>query len=266
MPNYRCNGHIPDPQNKIYIPFNKSQISATATPSTFSDVDLRPFSPPQYRHDQGQTESCVGNSVTKALELRFAETHGIENYTPLSRLSLYYGARDEMDPKTTHIDNGTNISLAMDVLRRFGVCREETWPFLPEKINIPSPIMADRESFLNKINGHFKIDSTGDQRIHDIILNLQNKNPVVCGVKCGDEMFNYNSTSSPISSATNIKGGHAICLMGYIGGKIMFENSWGLNFGQNGFGFFEPSFIANNSLTSDCWVMQTNFDLFWENK
>lgn len=264
--NYKCNGYKPDPINKIYIPFDRSKISGGSANSS-DDVDLRPFSPPT-RHDQGQTESCVGNGTIRALEIRRIEKFGINNHIALSVMDLYFGARDEMDPKQSTLDNGTNISLAMDVLRRFGVCRDITWPWDPNKINIPSPIIATREAFLNKINGHFKIDSTGNQLIDDIILNLKNKNPVVFGMNVGQEFQSYNINSDPLSKLTNSQGGHCTVLVGYVGGLFIGENSWGgktdisLGWGFDGFYFIDPNFLV--SVGSDFWVMQNDFDIFWQ--
>ena len=221
MTNYKCNGHIPDPKDKIYIPFDKSKIIGVSNNSS-QDVDLRPFSPSKFRHDQGQTESCVANSTTQAIFLKYVEKFGINNAFQFSRLDLYFGSRSEMTPPQNHIDAGTNICLAMDVLRRFGVCKEETWEFNPANINIASPILATREAFANKISGHFKIDSVGDQRINDIILNLQNKNPVVFGTIIGSNWFNYNFNGPAIGKPTDKQGGHAMCCLPNT--KIITEN------------------------------------------
>lgn len=260
MTNYKLNGYIPDPANKVYIPFDKSKIS---TPS-INDVDLRPFSPP-LRHDQGQTSSCVGNGTARALEIKRNEKFGVENHIPLSRMDIYFSARDLMDPKQSNVDEGTNICLAMDALRIYGICREETWPWDPNKINQQPSLLSTREDFLNKISGHFKIDSTGNDRIDAIILNLKNKNPVVFGMQVGEEFETYTSNSEPISKCTNSKGGHCTTLVGFINGLFIGENSWANNWGQNGFYFIDPLLIGSN-IASDFWVMQTDYDIYWENK
>jgi len=259
MKNYICSGCIPDPKDKVYIPFDKSQLCGITQNS--DNIDLREYS--FDRHDQGSTNTCVANATTKALEIKRAEKFGVENHIPLSRLDLYYGARDLMNPKRTNVDDGTNISLAMDVLRRFGVCREKIWPFDPNKISTPTSILGTREAALNKISGHFKIDSSGNKRIDDIILNLKAKNPVVFGMKVGEEFRNYTASSEPISKSTNIIGGHAMVLVGYLNGLFIGENSWG-TWGQNGFYFITPELIGSD-IAYDFWVMATNFDIYWEN-
>lgn len=262
--NYKCNGYKRDPKDKIYIPFERDKISGVSDPSTINNsdnIDLRQFS--YSRRDQGQTESCVAHGLLKNLEIKTAEKFGLDKYIALSRLALYWGCRDEMSPKQTHLDNGTNISLGLDVLKRFGICREKTWDFNIENINVSPSILSIRESYLNKISNSFKIDSNGNQRIDDIILNLKNNNPVTFGTTVGDEWFNYTITSDPISKCTNPKGGHCMCIVGYINGLFVIENSWAL-WGNQGFAFVDPVVIGNADWTNDCWVIACEYDSFWE--
>ncbi len=252
-------GHIPDPINKPYIPFERSKISSIQA-SDSNDVDLRPFS--LSRHNQLNTSSCVAQSSTKALLIKNAEKYGVENTIPLSALDLYWNCRNIMQPQQTQIDEGTNICLAMDALRIYGICRESEWPFNPTKVNVSPSVMTVREEFLNKIDEHYKIDSTGNQLIDDIVLNLQNKNPVVFGMNVGDEFEGYNSSSPPLSKCTNIKGSHATTIIGWIGGKLVCENSWGFYWGHDGFYFIEPELIS--SIGSDFWVIKNSLDIYWE--
>src|SRR6266478_5499568 len=71
MPAYKLGGHLPDPKDddslRGYWDFDaqlKPHLAAAAAPG---NIDLRPSSSP--RHNQGQTGSCVAQSVTKALEI-----------------------------------------------------------------------------------------------------------------------------------------------------------------------------------------------------
>ncbi len=268
MTNYKCGGHIPDPKDKVYIPFDKSKIIGVS--NSLGDVDLRPYS--KNRHDQGQTESCVANSTTKALMIKNAIKSGVENTVDLSRLDLYFSARDLMDPKQGGVDQGTNICLAMDALRLYGVSREVTWPFVESKVNLVPSTLSTREGYLNKIDNHYKILSTGNNLIDDIVLNLQNKNPVVFGMQVGDEFNNYGPNSDPLSKCSNPRGGHATVLVGWINGILVGENSWGGKtdtsdgWGKDGFYFIDPGVISNPNIASDFWVMKTGGDIFWEGK
>src|SRR5215475_13535107 len=149
---YMLGGHLPDPHDDAsmrgYWDFAALKPNLAPAPG---DADLRPYSSP--RHDQGQTGSCVAQSVVKALEnlerQRLCRQRGISpsqlrpgDHHNLSVLALYYLCREKMEPSRVREDSGTYISLACDCLRLFGVCTEETWSFDPSKLYDPPPIMA----------------------------------------------------------------------------------------------------------------------------
>lgn len=117
--------------------------------------DLRKFSPPR-RHNQLATSSCVANAMTRALENKRIQqlyhdalAAGMRDqdalakaqagHISLSRLALYYLSREEMDPQETDKDEGTIVSIAAELLRTFGVSREEPDP--------SNPSVASRRTF-----------------------------------------------------------------------------------------------------------------------
>lgn len=217
--------------------------------------DLRKFASP--RHDQGHTSSCVAQSTVKALELKRIMQHGISSHVDLSRLSVYYLARELMNPSETNNDEGTYISLAADVLRRFGVCREKPsstvdksfWPFDNSKINTPPSWSSMRQAYLHKISAWYKIYSKGQNRVGDVIHALASGSPVVYGTKVGDNWLKYDGT--PIENVSgSILGGHATVLVGWDpqGDFFWGENSWGKNWGpDDGFYKIRPDVISNSA-------------------
>lgn len=258
---FKIGGHRPDPIGLEYKSFDKSILSGMVLPN---EADLRQFSSP--RHNQKNTNSCVAQSTIKALEIKRIQKHGVSSHIPLSVLDLYFGARDLMSPKETNVDSGTNIYLACDVLQRFGVCREQMFPFDERNLFIPSPILATREAYLNKIVDSFKIISTGNDRVDDVIANLQAGNPVVFGTVVGANWFNYTSNSKPLDvvASQDIKGSHATCLVGWVNNLFITENSWSETWGDNGYGWLRPEVIASDQ-SSDFWVILDGSEVFYEN-
>jgi C1A family cysteine protease len=246
---YRGGGWQPDPLSKKYEQFDSSGFSLGSSFLT-KNIDLRPFS--VKRHDQGATSTCVANSVTKALEIKRAMKYGVEKHVDLSRLDLYYGARERMNPAQNHKDAGTYIYLACEVLRDFGVCRESMHPFSKDNIFKKPPIMASREGRLNRIKSCFKISSVGDKRLEDIVFNLKAGNPIVFGTVIGKDWFEYKG-KEPLEIEKRPECCHAMCVVGYIDGNFVIENSWG-NWGLNGFCFVKPEVMASDN-TKDLWVI-----------
>ncbi len=259
-------GHRPDPLANY--PEYQLTLIKDRLPLIAGEVDLRPFSSP--RRNQGSTGSCAAQATIKALEIKRIMKYGHEKHVPLSVLDMYYGARDLMDPKETDMDNGTHLTLCCEVLKRFGVCREAMFPFDPHQLFTPPTILATRESYLNKIVANYRIISTGEDRIQDVINNLQVGNPVVFGTRVGDNWMNYYNIKSddnplgPVSWEQG-KGNHAICLVGWVNNRFIIENSWSTSWGDNGYGYLQPELIADDSST-DFWILCEGSELWAENK
>lgn len=259
---YKVGGHRYDPEGIDYNPFHVSLLGTSPLPG---EADLRKFS--AQRHNQGNTSSCVANATIKAVEIKRAQKNGTAPYVPLSVLDLYYGARDLMNPSETNMDSGTFISLACEVLKRFGVCRSEEFPFIDNNLFIPPSILATRESYLNKITNCFRINSIGPDRINDVIAALCAGHPVVFGTQVGTNWFNYTADSQPLgpTDPLEVKGGHATCLVGWVNDLFITENSWGPGFGDNGFAWLQPEVLLDPR-ANDFWIVQEGSDLHHEGK
>lgn len=222
------------------------------------DVDLRPFSSP--RHDQRGTSSCVGNAVAKALEIKRIMRYGHDAHVDLSRLAIYYLARELMFPSETQFDNGTYISHAFEVLRRFGTSTEELWPWDIARITTPPSFMAMRVAYHHKIKAYYRIRSQGQDRVAEVIRCLRSGNPVVFGCYVDATWANAgkNHLLKPVP-ANKALGRHATVLVGYVNGKFIGENSWGERWGDRGFYYMDPSVIADSG-TRDLFVVQAGWE------
>lgn len=260
----KIGGHKPDPI-KNYPAFDKKELFGGASPLyTGGDIDLRRFSSP--RHNQTTTDSCVAQSVIKALEIKRIQKYGMAKHVDLSVMDLYYGCRDRMEPKQTNKDDGTFIYLACWVLKEMGVCRESTHPFRMENLYIPPPILATREARMNQIKTAYKIQKGGWDRVDDVIANLEMGNPVVFGTAVGNNWKYYTEDSNPLlpTKWEDTKGNHAVCIVGYVGGKFIIENSWGTSWGDNGYAWLRPEVIADGA-SKDFWVICDGSEAYSEN-
>ena len=209
------------------------------------------------RHNQRSTSSCVANATVKALEIMRIKLHGHDAHVDLSRMAVYYLARELMFPPETGVDDGTYISHAFDVLRRFGVPPEADWPWNPAKINVSPSWMAMRKAYAHKITAFYKIRSSGQSRVDEVANCLQAGYPVVFGTATGSNWNRYKK-GDVLERPDKKKGRHATCLVGIVDGKFIGENSWGSGWGDDGFYLMDPAVIAHDD-SKDFWVCQAGY-------
>lgn len=262
---FNLKGYRPEPdshRHRLFEDTLQGRMALTAADKN-GDVDLRPFT--SGRHNQRNTSTCVAQAVCKALEIKRIMRHGRNAHVDLSRLAVYWFARNLMDPKETHLDEGTYISHAFDAIRRFGVPPEKDWAWDLSRIYDAPTWAAMRRAYVAKIISFYKISSRGQDRVDAVIQALQAGNPVVFGTTVDSTWFNY-AAGSPILkpvSKQNAAGRHATVLVGHINGVFVGENSWGSGWGSDGFYFMDPAAIAASE-AQDFWVPQAGWEALKE--
>jgi hypothetical protein len=218
--------------------------------TTTGDVDLSPYSTPS---NQFGLSSCVGNATADSVEI----LNTIAGYSPvqLSRLFVYAMSRIRGGDLKLEHDEGTHIRTAFDTLSRFGVCDEYLWPYDEKLVGVSPSLKAQRQAVGHRIHSYYRIDSDGDQRLTDIVTALRAKHPVVFGTLVSDE-FQRAKDRTPLQRPgpdAKILGGHAMIIVGYIGGNFLIKNSWGPGWGSHGFCLMSPEYVTWQS-TWDLWV------------
>lgn len=245
---------------ELLLPKLAHQTTKEVAAVSEGNVDLRPFTSP--RHSQGHTSSCVAQATCKALEIKRIMV-GLP-HVDLSRLAVYYLARDLMVPKETGNDGGTYISHAFDAMRRFGVPPETDWPWDLGKICHAPSWGAMRKAYVSKLSAFYKIYSSGQRRIQMVIEALRAGNPVVFGTYTNKswKFYQKGQVLKPILKSES-SGRHATCLVGYKDGIFIGENSWGPRWGDDGFYLMDPEAIAFDG-SRDLWVPQAGYETYEE--
>lgn len=263
-------GWRPEPQHLAAQHWDFERVKAGMSVSSIGS-DLRPFSPPT-RHNQRITNSCVLQAMIRALEIKRIQKYGPAAHVPLSTLAPYYLSRELMTPSETSNDDGTFVSMAAEVIRRFGVCTEASWPFAEadgtalDRTNSRSHLYtpptwgAMRGAYVHKISAWYRINSQGDARVQDVITALAAGNPVVYGTQIGAAWQDYQA-GQVLGLPTSPKGRHATVLEGWDLALSVFngENSWGDDWGDRGFYLASPEVIAS-PMSDDFVVMQGGWE------
>lgn len=237
-------------------PDAKDFLASAPVVTPDGDVSLQ-----RYCVDMNQLSesSCAGNATCEGAEM----LNNMAGYkpVPLSRQFVYNLSRHENG--NLDRDNGTYIRSCFDVISRFGVCDEYLFPYDVTKYNVMPPIAAMRQALGHKIHKAYRIKDTfqPQDRIDACIAALRANHPVVFGTQVSSNFQALSDNTIQYPPTSNIIGGHAQVIVGWIGGAFLVKNSWGRNWGMGGFSYFSPSYIAW-IMTNDLWVPTLGSEFF----
>lgn len=228
------------------------KLNVTPAPNLPPVVDHRDYF--DYVFDQGSLGSCVANATDAALGVALKNS-GLPDKTVRSRLYIYFNAR-AIDGDI-HSDSGTTICAAIQAIENKGACAETEWPYLPPKFILPPPptCYANGKPYGNII-AH-SLDQTLDQ----LKQALANGNVICLGIMVYASFESQETAKTGVVQMPQpneaILGGHAIVLVGYNEEQqgFIFRNSWGVAWGDKGYGYIPYSYILNPEISADFWVI-----------
>lgn len=203
--------------------------------------------------NQGSLGSCTAQAVVGVAE--YMTNLSKKTYTDLSRLFLYKVTRNLMG-KTG--DTGASIRACMHALRTLGTCPEGFYPYNIEDFDEEPPILAYALAQNYKAVTYYRLGDTGDDLVQAVKELISQGTPVVCGVKVFTGYFkDSGNVYYPDDLSSTSSGWHAIILMGYDEAKKMFKfrNSWGTDWGKNGYGWLSYDYIKNTATSADFWAL-----------
>ena len=257
-----------DSIKKMLAKTGTSKTGKTVLPKSVSLVQW--FSPIE---DQGNLGSCTANAGVGMVE--YFERRAFGKHVDASRLFLYKATRNLMREKG---DTGAFLRSAMGALVLFGVPPEEYWPY--NIANFDKEPTAFCYAFAQNYQSlsYYRLDPPGTP---PSLLLTRIKTNLAAGLP---SMFGFTVYSS-ISQAGNddgkipfptkgekIEGGHAIVVAGYddnmkiknaiVGGvettgAFLIRNSWGTDWGQDGYGWLPYEYVLQG-LADDWWSLLKN--------
>lgn len=244
-------GYIEDgPGNDLLF----SQSEMITTP-----IDQNPSLKKYFKEvsDQYSLSSCVANATADAFEAQIAHRRNCDPslVEDISRLFIYWNARNLENPPAYYSDSGTRIRLAFDCMARYGAPSEKTYPYVLNKVNSRPTILSYREAIKNRISKFYRIDAVGLERIAQIKQALSAGNPVVFGIKIANNFTKYTGDSVIFNPGSGWIGSHAMIIVGWSEEKQAFEvrNSWGSGWGNAGYCWMDKNYIASD-VARDLWV------------
>ncbi|GAC1456903.1 MAG: C1 family peptidase [Chamaesiphon sp.] len=217
-----------------------------------SAVDLRGLLPPPY--DQGQLGSCTANATAAAFEFCQRKEKLFE-FIP-SRLFIYWNTRDlEGD---TQEDAGGELRDAAKAIGTYGVCPEKVWPYEIARFAAKPSIACYTIGRFNKAIAYHSVPQTLEQMRGCLAEGY----PFTAGIMVYE---GFESSSTALTGVVELPhpgeqqiGGHAILVVGYQDNSRIFicRNSWGTDWGQQGYFTIPYDYLTNPDLASDFWTIR----------
>ena len=220
-------------------------IRAVAAPPP--SVDLR--KPWWAINDQEDTGSCVGWATADGV-VRYHMV--MANLLPKDQLlspRFVWMASKEFDEFTTRADTfleeaGTSLKSAMDIVRKYGTVTDAMLPFhIVTKMHLGPENAFYAEAAQRKVASYFNLQRDLDQWKTWLASN----GPILAGLSVDQTWDNAAATGGNIDTfmPNTARGGHAVTIVGYLAsGRFIVRNSWGTGWGDGGFGYVSPAYIA----------------------
>jgi len=199
--------------------------------------------------NQEDTGSCVGWASTDGVMRHHLVKAGkLARTERLSPRATWMASKETDEfttrPQTFIEEFGTSLKAAMDICRKYGVVPESLLPF-----HLATKMYTGNE------NAFY---ATAAQRRCAAYFNLQKntaqwkswlatQGPIMAALNVDASWDNAAATGGLITTfkPATVRGGHAICVVGYrTDGRFIVRNSWGTTWGDKGFGYVAPAYIA----------------------
>jgi C1A family cysteine protease len=200
-------------------------------------------------NNQEDTGSCVGWATADGVtRYHMVKANKITQKQLLSPRYIWMASK-ETDTITNRPESfiegaGTTLKAAVDVARKYGVASMDELPF-----HVQTKMYTGNENTFyascaqRKIAAYFNLhNSTASWRTW-----LATGGPILAAFNVDSSRDNAGNNGGNIDKfvPSSVRGGHAVCIVGYrTDGRFIVRNSWGTSWGDKGFGYLHPDYIA----------------------
>lgn len=216
-------------------------------------IDLRQQMPVVY--NQGELGSCTANALGAAFQFGQMKQQK-PNWIP-SRLFIYYNEREVEG--TINEDSGAMIRTGIKTMVNKGVCPETMWEYKTWKFKQKPTPQCYEAGLNNQVEQYIRLSP---HTLYEVKHCLSEGFPVVFGFMIYESMMTTEVTKTGFVPIPNPNeqpiGGHAVMAVGYDDSKecLIVRNSWGAEWGINGYFYLPYWFITTPNAAADFWTIR----------
>ncbi len=202
--------------------------------------------------DQGSEGACTGFGLAATINFLLWQKQGFQEPEQVSPRMLYHLARvyDEWPGEDY---SGSSCRGAMRGWHRHGACSEALWPYRDKrgKVKFIEPSNGwDTDAAKRPLGAYYRVNKDS---IADMQAAICEVGAIYVSAQVHEGWF-LGKTKQPviIDFPRKNTGGHAFAIGGYNADGFLVQNSWGPDWGFNGFAFLSYDDWVKNG--ADAWV------------
>jgi Papain family cysteine protease len=197
--------------------------------------------------NQGQEGACTGFGLATVVHYLLRRRKVVPNLTEISPRMLYEMAK-RYDEWAGEDYDGSSARGAMKGWHKHGVCTKELWTYSPTNVDRQLTEMRSRDAVKRPLGSYFRVNHQDLVAMHTAIAEVG----ILYATATVHAGWNQIIDEGLIPLSEEILGGHAFAIVAYDDRGFWIQNSWGNEWGLNGFACISyDDWLVNGN---DIWV------------